>query len=315
MMTATDPTTVRVIAFPGAPNLPTFAAIEQGFFAEEGLEIALSITPSSIFQAEQVAAGAFDIAFTAFDNVVAYREGQGAAKVDPDYCVIVGATQLELALVVAPEIQSYSDLKGRSIALDALSTGFAFALFDMMEKAGLAKDDVSFAAVGATPQRWQSVKAGEHAGTLTIEPFTSIAERAGFKVLDLSSRHYASYQGGVVAAPRGYVANNPDTVKAFIRAYLRGVKWTLDPQNRDAAKALLLSKMTEIQPAAAESVMKSLTSPASGLTPGGAVLPEGMSQVLTLRTHYGSGGARLDNPSKYLELSAFNEVAGRSGAA
>ena len=164
---------------------------------------------------------------------------------NPDYCVIMGATQLELSFVVAPEVKTWQDLKGRSIALDALSTGFAFVLYDMLERGGLKKGDYSFAAVGATPQRWQSVKDGVHAGTLTIEPFTSIAKRSGFNVLSASTQLYDSYQGGIVAARRGWLKENPEPAKAFIRGYLKGLAWTLDPANRDAAEALLLSKMPE----------------------------------------------------------------------
>lgn len=303
---------VRIIAFPGAPNLPTFAAIEKGYFADEGLAVELALTASSVAQAERTAAGEFDIVFTAFDNVVAYGEGQGAAAdgVDPDYVVLTGATQLELAIVTAPEVKAYADLKGRSIALDALTTGFAFVLFDMMEKSGLGRDDVTFAAVGATPQRWQSVKAGDHAATLTIEPFTSIAKRSGFNVLDVSSNHFASYQGGTIAARRAYAAENPETVKAFIRAYLKGLAWTLDPANREAGAALLQSRMPDIQPAAVPSIMASLLSPRSGLTPGAHILPEGMKTVLDLRTRYGKGGKVLTDIEKYLDLSFFEAVAG-----
>ena len=303
---------VRIIAFPGAPNLPTFAAIEKGYFADEGLAVELALTASSVAQAERTAAGEFDIVFTAFDNVVAYGEGQGAAAdgVDPDYMVLTGATQLELAIVTAPEVKSYADLKGRSIALDALTTGFAFVLFDMMEKSGLSRDDVTFAAVGATPQRWQSVKAGDHAATLTIEPFTSIARRSGFNVLDVSSNHFASYQGGSIAARRAYAAENPETVKAFIRAYLKGLAWTLDPANREAGAALLQSRMPDIQPAAVPSIMASLLSPRSGLTPGAHILPEGMRTVLDLRSRYGKGDKVLTDIEKYLDLSFFEAVAG-----
>ena len=39
-------TPIRVIAFPGAPNLPTFAAIEHDRFAERGFEVNLELTPS-----------------------------------------------------------------------------------------------------------------------------------------------------------------------------------------------------------------------------------------------------------------------------
>jgi ABC-type nitrate/sulfonate/bicarbonate transport system substrate-binding protein len=303
------PKTVRVIAFPGAPNLPTFAAIEHGFFAKEGLSIELSTTPSSVFQAQKIAAGEFDIAFTAFDNVVAYSEGQGAPDGgNPDYCVIMGATQLELSFVVAPEVKTWQDLKGKSIALDAMSTGFAFVLYDMLERGGLTKGDYSFAAVGATPQRWQSVKAGEHAGTLTIEPFTSIATRSGFNVLGASTQLYDAYQGGIVAARRGWVKENPEAARAFIRAYLKGLAWTLDPANREAAEALLLSKMPEIQPAAAKPVMASLLSARSGLTPNGDILPDGMRRVLALRSRYGAGGRELTDIDKYLELSFLKDA-------
>ncbi|HET7678819.1 MAG TPA: ABC transporter substrate-binding protein [Xanthobacteraceae bacterium] len=301
---------IRVIAFPGAPNLPAFAAIEHGFFRDEGLAVELSTTPSSVFQAQKIAAGEFDIAFTAFDNVVAYSEGQGAPEGgNPDYCVIMGATQLELSFVVAPEIKNYRDLKGRSIALDAVSTGFAFVLYDMLERGGLSKGDYSFAAVGATPQRWQSVKDGAHAGTLTIEPFTSIARRAGFNVLSASTQLYDSYQGGIVAARRGWLKENPELAKAFIRGYLKGLDWTLEPANREPAEALLLSKMPEIQPAAAKPVMASLLSPRSGLTPNAEILPEGMKRVLALRSRYGAGGRELTDIDKYLELSLFQDVA------
>lgn len=305
------PTTIRVIAFPGAPNLPTFAAMEQGFFAAEDIRVELATTPSSVFQAQKIAAGEFDIAFTAFDNVVAYSEGQGAPDGgNPDYAVIMGATQLELGFVVAPEIKSYPDLKGKSIALDALSTGFAFVLYDMLERAGLNKGDYTFAAVGATPQRWQSVKDGQHAGTLTIEPFTSIARRAGFNVLGVSTELYDSYQGGTVAARRPWLKDNRDAARAFIRSYLKGLDWTLNGANRDAAEALLLAKMPEIQPAAAKPVMTSLLSPRSGLTPKAEILPEGMRRVLALRSRYGAGGKTLSDIEKYLDLALYKEVTG-----
>jgi ABC-type nitrate/sulfonate/bicarbonate transport system substrate-binding protein len=299
----TDP--VRVIAFPGAPNLPTFVAIQEGYFAAEGLDISLEFTPSSAYQAKKTATGDFDIIFTAFDNVVAYCEGQGAAGegVDPEYRVIAGATQLELSLVVAADIATHADLKGRSIALDALTTGFAFVLFDMLEKEGIALEEVKFEAVGATPQRWHAVKDGESDGTLTIEPFTSIAERSGFSVLDRSTRIYDAYQGGVVATRRGFADAHPDTVTAFLRAYLKGLAWVRDDSNHDAAQALLLEKMTAIQPQTAPAVMKSVLSPKSGLTPDAEILPDGMKQVLALRSHYGTGTALLTDYEKYLDLS------------
>ena len=305
------PVTLEVIAFPGAPNLPIFVAQEKGFFTEAGVTVNLTTTPNSAFQAENLAAGKFQIAGTAFDNVVAYQEGQGAVAIaNPDFFAFMGATQIELAFVVAPEVASYADLKGKSLALDALSTGFAFVLYEMLKRGGLTASDYTMATVGATPQRWESVKAGTHAGTLTIEPFTSIAKANGFKVLDTSTNLFPSYQGGSFAARRDWAAANPEAVKGFIKGYLAGLAWVLDPVNRAAATEILLGKMPEIKPPVAPKVMDSLLSPRSGLTPGAKILPDGVTTVLNLRSQYGKGAMPLTDPAKYIDLRYFTAVAG-----
>jgi ABC-type nitrate/sulfonate/bicarbonate transport system substrate-binding protein len=295
---------LSVIAFPGAPNLPVFAAQTHGFFADAGLEIDFQTTPSSVFQFEKFGIGAFDIAFTAFDNVVAYREGQGAAKLPslPDFCAVMGCTQIELCLVVAPDIRSVEDLRGRSLALDAVATGFAFVLYEMLARCGLAPGSYEVVPVGATPERWRSVKDGTHAGTITIEPFTSIAGAAGFPTLLRSGDFFPSYQGGVVAVRRDWAVANDAALTAFLSVYLRGLACVLDPANREAAAAILAERMPEIPPKALEAVMNGLLSERSGLTPDGAILRDGARTVLDLRSHYGAGGAVLTDVDRYLDL-------------
>ena len=303
------PDTVNVIAFPGAPNLPLFVARELGLFEKCGIKVELTTTPNSVFQFEQLSAGAFDIAMTAFDNVVAYREGQGPTNLAgaKDFHAIMGATQIELSFVVAPHIKSYADLKGKSIALDALTTGFAFVLYEMLARKGLRTNDVEMVAVGATPQRWQSVKAGEHLGTLTIEPFTSVAQAAGFAVLDVSSNVVDAYQGGIVAVSQDWARQNPQKVNGYLNAYLNALEWVLDTDNYTDAKRILLQNMPAIKPGVADAVMKSLLSSKSGLTPKGAILRDGIETVLRLRSNYG-GGDTLSDIDRYLDLSFYQDV-------
>ncbi|MGE3244863.1 MAG: ABC transporter substrate-binding protein, partial [Beijerinckiaceae bacterium] len=302
-------TNIELICFPGAPNLPIFAAQEQGFFAAEGVAINMTTTPNSAFQAQNLAAGKFQIAGTAFDNVVAYQEGQGAVPLEgTDFFAFMGATQVELAFVTQDDIRSYDDVKGKTLALDALSTGFAFVLYEMLARNGLSKSDYKMDPVGATPARWEAVKAGTHAGTLTIEPFTSIARNQGFHVLDTSTNIFPAYQGGSFAASRAWAATNPEALKGFIRGYLNGLDWTLAPENRQAATDLLLKNMPEIRPQVAGAVMESLLSPRSGLTPKAAVLMDGVDVVLDLRSRYGAG-VRLTDPRKYIDLSYYESAA------
>jgi len=302
--------TVKLIAFPGAPNLPIFAALEKGWFASRGVALDMTLTPNSAYQAEALATGEFDIAGTAFDNVAAYVEGQGAVAfaTPPDFFAFLGATKIELAIVARPEFKSVAALAGQSLALDAPGTGFAFVLYHMLEKSGVAPGQYERAAVGATPARWESVRDGKHAATMTIEPFTSIAQAQGFNILARSTEALADYQGGVFAARRAWATQNPSAVRGFIKAYLDGLAWTLDPANRQEGADLLMRNMPDIKPGVVGSVMASLLSPSSGLTPNGVVTIPGIRAVLDLRARYGKPGAVLDDPQKYLDLSFYERA-------
>ena len=300
--------TVKLIAFPGAPNLPIFVAQEKGWFAKHDVTLEMTLTPNSAYQAEALAKGEFDVAGSAFDNVVAYTEGQGAVAFDspPDFFAFLGATQIELAIVAQKDVTSVADLSGKSLALDAPGTGFAFVLYHMLEKGGVSPGSYERVAVGATPTRWESVRDGKHAATMTIEPFTSIAKAQGFAVPARSTDTIKDYQGGIFAARRSWAAQNRDAVIGFIRAYLEGLQWTLDPANREEGAQILLRNMPDIKPGVVGSVMASLLSPQSGLTPKGALTIEGIRTVLALRTRYGKQGAVLGAPEKYIDLTYYD---------
>ena len=81
--TPPPPTALRVIAFDGGWNLPIWAAQRQGFFEAQGVAVQLSYTPTSAFLVNALLADRVDIALAGFDNVVAYQEDQGEAKI-PD---------------------------------------------------------------------------------------------------------------------------------------------------------------------------------------------------------------------------------------
>src|SRR3989475_2844607 len=75
------PKPVEVIVFPGGFNWPIWVAQEKGLFAKDGVEVRLTPTVNSVFQLTHLIAGKFDLAMTAIDNLVAYREGQGEEPV------------------------------------------------------------------------------------------------------------------------------------------------------------------------------------------------------------------------------------------
>jgi ABC-type nitrate/sulfonate/bicarbonate transport system substrate-binding protein len=134
---------VSVIVFPGGFNWPIWVAQARGYFADNGIEVKLTPTPNSVFQLTGLIEGKFDIGMTAIDNVIAYMEGQGEAAVaaQPDLFAFMGGDNGFLSLVMAPEVKSFADLKGKTLSVDALTTGYAFVLLDLLERGGLKPGD------------------------------------------------------------------------------------------------------------------------------------------------------------------------------
>ncbi len=178
---AQTPTTLRVITFDGGWNLPLWAAQRQGFFEAQGLAVQLSYTPTSVFLVTAVLEGRADIAFAGFDNVVAYQEGQGEAKIpdNPDLFAFIGGDGGFLAIVAAPAVKRFEDLKGKTLSVDAMTTGFAFVARELVASNALAETDVNFVRAGGTANRYRELIAGKHDATLLRTPFELLAQNRG----------------------------------------------------------------------------------------------------------------------------------------
>ena len=126
----------------------------------------------------------------------------------------------------------------------------------MLAKAGLQRGDYSIAAVGATPQRWEAVRAGPARRHDHHRAVHQHRQGAGLSACSTHrSNVFPVYQGGSFAASRAWAAANPDALKGFIKGYLAGLDWTLKPENRQEATDTLLRNMPEIKPPVAGAVM------------------------------------------------------------
>ncbi|MGH8517315.1 MAG: ABC transporter substrate-binding protein, partial [Panacagrimonas sp.] len=191
------PRPVNLIVFPGGFNWPIWVAQEKGLFARHGIEPKITPTPGSAFQLTGLIEGKFDIAMTAIDNLIAYREGQGEAKIlGPDLVAFMGGDNGFLRLVAVPEVKSFADLKGRTVSVDALTTGYAFVLLELLERGGLQRErDYHVERAGGVMQRFNALMEKKHAATLLLSPFEVQAEARGYTRLADASSMLGAYQG------------------------------------------------------------------------------------------------------------------------
>lgn len=307
MTSSNDLIPVRTIVFASPGTSPLEVARGNGLFAAEGLDVSVEATPSSMYQMAHLIDGDFEIAATAIDNVVAYMEGQGAAQTrrPADLRVFMGSATYRNAFVVTPEIKGWDDLRGRKIAVDALTTGYAFLLRKMLADNGLDEDDYVFESIGAPAQRWAAVKSGSHVGALLTDELTEIAVRAGCHAMTSDPDPWDNYQGNAYVVRRDWAEAHRPQLTGFVRAFLRAVRWTLDPANLPALPALLKRHLPAIGDDQATAAARALQRPKSILTPDMPLNIPGIRTVLALRSRYGTPRKDIDDPFRYVDLSYY----------
>lgn len=298
--------TLNVVAFAGASNLALWAGQKHGVFARHGLEIALSLTPNSKAMASDLYAGRFDLALTAVDNIVAYDEGQGEVELPgpADFVAWLGVDDGMLNVMAAPDVADIAALRGRTVAVDAMTTGFAFVLREILGRAGIA-DAVEWVAVGGGAQRLAALVEGAQAATLLNTPLDLAAEAKGFRRLARAQDVVGPYQGIVAASRAGVLAERRAALVAFARAF-RETLALLDAGHAEAAA--ILAENAKMPPPVAARAVAALLDPVRGIIRDQAISDDGLRTVLRLRSHF--TGKPLDDPSRYLDPSIRAEAFG-----
>ena len=307
---AQDLKKISVNSFKSSTAWPIWAAQKNGFFAQEGLAIDLTFTRGSREQMTSLIRGGIDVAVTALDNVIAYVEGEGSpdAPKNADLIAFMGGNNGNLRLIALPDIKSVKDLKGKDIAVDAISTGFSFVLREILAKSGLKPDDYKFVAVGGTGQRWQALQKKLQAAALLTPPLTLIAEARGFNNLADASDVLGSYQGLVGSARREWAQKNSDLVIRYIRAYRRGQDWLYAPGNKDAAISILRAEIPETSQKLAEATYVLLIGKGTGFDRDAKLNLTGAKHVLDLRRRYGPQGKTIADVRHFIDDSYFEKA-------
>ena len=164
----------------------TAAARAHGTSAAEGLDVEVTLTPNSTDQMRGLSQGKYDMVSTAFDNVLAWSGREGAEIVT----IAQISDKTVLPVFVRPEIKTWSDLKGKKLAADAVDTAFALVLRRVLLANGLdmAKGDYELVALGTTGARLESMIKGETFAGVLNPPFDSKALDAGMRRIGDSQR-------------------------------------------------------------------------------------------------------------------------------
>jgi len=297
-------TQLKVIVFPGLSNLMQVAAQAQGYYAKHGLTVELVNTPNSTELRNGLSEGRYHIAHAGVDNAVAQVE---TAKVD--LFVFMGGNNGNNSLFVRPEINSYDDLRGKTLAVDATDTAFALLAYKMLQAKGLKKGDYQVKPLGAPLARLQAMASDPNIAVAILSPpQTAMAQKAGLKNFGTAVSVIGPYQSDAGWVLRSWGEANADTLVRYIQANIEGSRWALNPANRAALTALLVERLKQPPDIIEQSLKVSLDQ--NGYAPDARFDMAGFENALKLRADMlGTWGGNPPPPaSKYLDLSHYQKA-------
>jgi ABC-type nitrate/sulfonate/bicarbonate transport system substrate-binding protein len=297
-------TVLKVSTFPGVTNVPIFAAQHKGFFAKNGLTIDLVYTPNSRVQRDGLANGEYQIIQTAADNCVAMVELDKT-----DAIIVVGGDNGFNHIIVQPEINQLSDLRDKTVVVDAPNTAFALLLYKALKDSGLNKGDYKVNSVGGTGERLAAMTGNKtNVAAIMGLPFIFSATAAGLKDMGSAYRSVGAYQSDSAVVMRQWATANRDSLVRYIKAVVEGRRWLLDPANKAEATQSLADKAKVPLDMAGKSYAM-LSAPDGGYAKDAKFDMEGFRNVLKLRAEI-EGQWRGNPPltEKYIDPSYYDQA-------
>jgi NitT/TauT family transport system substrate-binding protein len=219
-----------------------FIANDKGFFKEEALEPQLILTRGTTAIAAAVAGDveAIHIMGTAIRGII-----QGL----PLKVLAVNQKIPLFWLVTRPELKSFADLKGKTMAVTTFGGSQQLAGFHMLRKAGIdpAKEITSIVS-GDVPAQLQAQISGPVQITVLSPPTVFVArDRYKLNLLASTGDDYINFISGLIVSEKT-LREKPAVIKRILRALAKANRFF---QTNEAASAEVLAKYLNVSQAIA----------------------------------------------------------------
>ena len=282
---------------PAAFQWGTYAAMDHGFYAAQGIEPDVVQLGSPNEAARAVVSGSVPIAHFSVDAAVRAIEGGGNMTV-----VASEISNPAFSLIAQPEIRDYADLRGKAIAVSAPKDGAAVVLRLWLRTRGLADGDYDFASVGTTPNRYAALKSRGADAAIMTQPVDFMAMSEGYRLLGRSTDVLQQFTYMAVAVNRDWAREHRPELVRYLRGLGAGIDWLYTPANKDAAIEILMERSKADRDA--------VTKTYAVYVEEGKVLPRhaevslpGLQTFLQAMIELGDLPGPTADPARYVDLS------------
>jgi NitT/TauT family transport system substrate-binding protein len=263
-----EKTSITVYAVPGTDSTGLYVAQYMGYFKTQGLTVNIQPAPSAETAINQMAAGQIDMVGASYVSFIEAQENYIDEQVahpgytSPSYQrmaanldVFAEGSELSegfqgLFAPTSSSVKSISQLKGQTIAIDALGSVGYVTVASALLAAGIQPTAVNWKVMPFQDMEG-ALASREIAAAYLPEPYNSIdSEEYGLTSLsDLDVGLTADFPMEGYAVTKDWAQENPNTLTAFYRALEQGQE-TADT-NRETAEQATEEFVPDVSPSIA----------------------------------------------------------------
>lgn len=222
------PVKLGVGFIPNVQFAPFYAGIDQGFYAEEGIDLSLDYGFENDYL-KLVATDTLQFMIGSSDQLVL-----GQAQGLPVKYVMNWYTQYPVTIFARADagIVEPSDLAGKRVGVPGPFGATYIALRALLDIAGLTESDIQMESIGFTQAAAVSEGLVDAAADYAVNGPVVLAE-AGIETTQIPLDKYLRIPANGLVTNERTLENEPELVRALVRATLKSIAYTME--NPDAA--------------------------------------------------------------------------------
>lgn len=242
---------VRVVAIPHTSYAPIFIALEEGFFADAGLDVEFYSVSRSDAAIPPLVHGDIDVVpaaimpsyFNMISRGAMMRVVAGKGYFDTTACPYT-AIMARRDLLDSGALTAIADVRGRTVSADR-SSPFYFGMNRFLALGHLTLDDVN--SIDLPPAaRFEAFRKGSVDVASVTEPWITRALRDGHaKIWMKSSELLPDFQYGFLLFGKSLLLDRPEIGEKFMVAYLRAVR-QLNADGKSKRNVEIMAKHTDL---------------------------------------------------------------------
>lgn len=234
-----DTVTVQLSWFHGVEYAGFYAALENGYYAEENLNVNLTAGGPEINPIDEVQTGKAQFGITSGDSIIIAKTNQQNFVA---LATIFKENPLAITSLTKDNIEKPADLVGKTIGVYSLdlSNFFDLPFLALLSRTGLERDSMNYALIEDF-QGANEIKAGNMdamSGMFATDQQV-MAQGAGD---ELNFIYYKDYGYDVyintIFTTETFKNDNPDLIRRFIKATMKGYQNALENTEEAAALAV-----------------------------------------------------------------------------